>query len=368
MPIPFETSAIGPQYLADLISGRTILGRHDDAEDGGPLATAADAHGVLPLLDAALLRTSSVSPSAPRRRMTLDAATDLVRERALREVVEALATAGIPALLLKGADLAYSVYEQPHLRPRTDTDVLVAHDDRFRAGAVLRSLGYARAPQVGGDLVMYQEQFVREDAHGASVVDLHWRVANPQRFAGVLPFDEVYRDSQPRPLLSPQARGLHPVHALLLACVHRLAHHLDAPRLIWTYDIHLLAARLSDSDWRRWVELAERRDVVAACRRGLALAEEAFHTPVPIFVTESLSTVDLHDPLYATPDVRHIARVWADVKLLPGWTARARLVYQHLFPSPEYMREVYAPASGSPVVVLYVQRLVRGSRRWLKRS
>jgi len=42
----------------------------------------------------------------------------------LREVLAALAGAGLPVLLLKGAALAYTLYPEPHLRDRSDTDLL----------------------------------------------------------------------------------------------------------------------------------------------------------------------------------------------------------------------------------------------------
>ena len=38
---------------------------------------------------------------------------------------------------------------------------------------------------------------------------------------------------------------LAPVNALVLACIHRLAHHQGRDRLVWLYDIHLLAGRLA---------------------------------------------------------------------------------------------------------------------------
>jgi hypothetical protein len=57
-----------------------------------------------------------------------------------------------------------------------------------------------------------------------------------------------------------------------------------------------------------------------------------------------------------------------DLKHVGGWRQRAALVRQHLFPSANYMRTVYAPSSAAPLWMLYLLRIFRGSRRWLVRS
>ena len=59
-------------------------------------------------------------------------------------------------------------------------------------------------------------------------------------------------------------RGLSPVHALLVACIHRVAHHRGTERLIWLLDIHLLASRLEE---REWTALVSRKDPNEYLRR-----------------------------------------------------------------------------------------------------
>ncbi len=60
-----------------------------------------------------------------------------------------------------------------------------------------------------------------------------------------------------------------PVDALLLACVHRAAHHDLSDELLWLYDIHLLAQRFIAGEWGDFVARASRSQVrVAVCRRS----------------------------------------------------------------------------------------------------
>ena len=73
------------------------------------------------------------------------AIADLYREYELRRVLGLLAAGGVKALLLKGAALAYTVYAAPHLRPRGDLDLLIAHADLQAADQALLAAGWLRA-------------------------------------------------------------------------------------------------------------------------------------------------------------------------------------------------------------------------------
>lgn len=299
------------------------------------------------------------------------AARDAVTEIALRQVTRALAEASVDTLVFKGADLAYSCYPQSHLRPRIDSDLLIAPAARSQAHRVLERLGYAPVPQSGGDLLMYQEPFVLRDADRIlHTVDLHWRVANPQQFGDVAPVEDLWAASEPRPRLDDAARGLAPVHAFALACVHRVAHHYDDDRLIWTHDLHRLAQRMTTTDWERLTAWAVTRRVAAACARGVTLAASLFDTVIPDDVGVELARAGAREPRTARyfGHARHVDRILTDLALMPSWRARARLAGQHVFPPTQYMRDVYAPGSGLPVTILYLQRAWRGARRWMAKA
>ena len=335
--------------------------------DPAQLMHQADRHGVT-----ALLADACTTVPEPLRHKVRDlVAADVVRERAIIQVLRRVADSGLRVLLIKGVDLAYSVYVRPELRPRVDTDLLIAPADRPAITAVLEQEGYCRVAQSGGDLVMYQEAFTQAVAPGVThVIDLHWRVTNPQRFGLSLAFDELDAASVPRPGLGPAARGLAPVHALLLACIHRVAHHYDAVRLIWLYDIHLLASQLDETQWHQWTSLVHERRVVSACRRGLTLAAGIWPSPVPADVLASLGSGNGEgdDDAFEDPGAPHARRVWSDLRRLPDWASRWRLASQHLFPPLTYMRTVYAPSSRAPWPWLYARRLAQGAGRWLRRQ
>lgn len=336
----------------------------------------ADYHGVLPMVAERLSKVPQV-PSELGSRVRLhaarQAATDLLQEAEIIVCLSALARSGVDALLLKGAHLAYAWYERSELRPRLDTDILIPFSSKAAVKKVLLSLGYEASANTGGDLVSYQAAFVKwRQGLRLHVLDVHWRVANPQVFAGLPTYDELMLDRTPVPRLGMQAFGLSAPPALLLACVHRVAHHFDSSRLIWLYDIHLLASALSQREWEIFLSLVEERKMAAVCRRSLDRTTARFHTRIPPTVRSDrrlcAPTGDEASAVYTKPRRRTVDNVATDLQVLESWRDRVRFVREHLFPPRRYMRDVYAVSSRTPLPLLYASRVVRGAWRWLDRA
>lgn len=360
--------------LAAIVRGdTTALDAMSDADQDALCAHAVQ-HGMLPLVCAQLASGASAPPpllAKLRRAAAADVAGDLAREQELRRLLTGLADAGVDPLVIKGAQLAYTHYPRPDLRPRVDTDLLIPTDRRGTAHQVLLNLDYEPARQMGGDLVAYQAFYVkRRGGHPVHAVDVHWKIANSQVFADVLGYEELAAEAVPISRLSSVARGLSPVHALLLACTHRVAHHFDAECLIWLYDIDLLARTMSQEEWRRFADLAAERKVVTVCRRSLERASRWFGTAVPDWVWRDARFQATREGELSAGYLRarrHVGVIADDVRALATWSARWHLLYEHFFPPAHYMRTVFAPGSRLPLPFLHAGRLVRGARRWLLR-
>jgi hypothetical protein len=343
---------------AVLAGDRTAIGELL-AQDPDAVCRAASGHGLTGLIAERLVDAETEGNAVAvklRRESRTAAAADVVRERELVSLVEDFDREGIRALVFKGAHLAYSVYDRPDLRPRLDTDILIDPTNRQRAHDRLTSLGYESPAQVTGAFVAHQAFYVKRHGTGEiHAVDLHWRIANPELFSRFVTLEELRAGERPLPRLSPAARGPAPVHALLIACVHRVAHHFDSERAIWLYDVHAISRGLSDPDWRQFVALATDRKVAGICRTGLSRAMQLFGSSCPAWVISGLDSAAAGgEPTaaYLTQDRRPVENFVADFKALGGWHARARLVREHLFPSAEYMRRVYAPSSHAPLMLL----------------
>ena len=355
-------------------AGPPILPREIDVASF--LASAAR-EGLLGLLHAKVCQTAAADrlPAALvaglRAGAHRQAALELAQRAELQCVVAETRHRGLDVLLMKGASLAYDVYPDPAWRVRSDVDMLIRDQDRDRVHACLDGLGYVCEPQVSGRLVTSQFHSQRIDAHGVRhLVDVHWKLVNPQRFADAIRFDELAGDAVALPLLGPAARGIGRVHALWLACVHRVAHHYDRDTLIWLYDIHLLMGALDAGGIERFLSLAERTGVRRICLRALQLARDRLGTEIAPGTFASLEAAPANEPstVFLGPGVRKLDVLLDDVRVLPGWRSRVTLLKEHLFPDPAYMRRTYARGSLAPAAWLYVSRIVRGARKWFRPS
>jgi Uncharacterised nucleotidyltransferase len=361
-------------FAVRLLSCRTTPEWPEGVEAPAFLRIAVE-EGVVALLHHELRATGRLAElplsvfEALRDAARRQAAVELVQRAELQRVMAGLHEAGVGALLLKGASLAYTVYPDPACRPRGDTDLLVREGDRDRVDNCLCALGYDPQLEPGGLLSTSQRHYVRVDGCGVRhAYDIHEKLSIPHRFADVLRFKEMEAAATTVPLVA-QARGLGRVHALLLACVHRVAHHFhDRDRLIWLYDIHLLAEALSPDEARAVVDLAGRGSVRQICEDGLSRARARFGTRVPDDLLPGLRT-ERNDAsaVFLRDDLRLVDLLRDDFRALPGWGTRLRLLAEHLFPGARYMRQRYPDKVIWPLPALYALRVVRGAPKWLRR-
>jgi hypothetical protein len=291
------------------------------------------------------------------------AATIEFRDRAARVVIEALHDAGIEALAIKGVYLGNTLYAESFLRGREDTDLLIPVTDRGRALRVLRDLGYERQPEQTGETVLGQIMFDRP--HGPGVpLDIHWRLARPHAAAALFDVDAMMVRSIPIPRLGPHARGPAVADALALACVHRAAHHPGHDLLLWTYDVHLLVAALSDGEADSFARMAIEREMAQVCGSMIQEAYDAFQHPRAGDLARRLSAAATTEPSAVLIQPR---RWWTtlhmDLRAVPRWSDRVRLLAGHAFPPAAYMRSTYAPDSRAPLGWLYARRFVRAVTR-----
>jgi hypothetical protein len=344
--------------------------------DGAALVAAASEHRVLVLLGWTLRAAGALDawPAEFRDRFRAAersaAALDCARQVELRRVLSALDAAGTRTLLLKGAALAYTDYPAPHLRTRTDTDLLIRAADVTAADETLAALGYVRQQETSGKLVTYQSHYVWRDQYGIlHPLDVHWKISDRQALANTLSFDELWDTRIEIPALGQLAATASAEHALVIALVHRAGHHPGSRDLLWIYDIHLLAGRLDEGTLQRIQAVAIDRGLGRIACEGLMHAHEWFHTTNAKALADAVIAAAMHAP--AAPwwhptcqaDVLNL-----DLQALPTWRARASLLREHLFPSSSYMRSKYGIRSSVLLPPLYVWRIIAGAPGWLHRG
>ncbi|HKT79967.1 MAG TPA: nucleotidyltransferase family protein [Vicinamibacterales bacterium] len=324
------------------------------------------------------LRESDRCPADVRERLAADAraqaAAELLNQHELRSVVRRLHAERLPIVFLKGTALAYSLYAAPWQRPRVDNDIFIRRADVDRFRTIMSAMGYSSPLHCDGELLFCQFPLQKETG-GRFVCrfDCHWKISTQPVFADVLTFNEAIADAIALPALGVHAKGLSPVHALLLACIHPVMHHRNERTLLWLYDIHLLASSLSDRDLERFAGLAAVKRVAAICASQLETTAATFGTRIPAAIRATLKSPEAGNES-REPSAAYLRqhRTWIDevvssVGALPTWSDRVRLLREITVPSPRYVLRAYgfeaSPLALAALPLLYAHRLVSGGWR-----
>jgi hypothetical protein len=368
-----------PVFSASSWIASVMLGEPHDVATLSPadykkIGLAATDHGVVPLLHHFLSPRESWDefPEHFRELLSQHAhrqiAWDMLRENDLGQLLNQLNDAGINYILIKGAGLAYTHYPHSFLRDRCDTDILFADQAGFdRAWDLLESLGYARRNTLSGEFVGYQHCCHRQLSPGVhQVLDCHIRINDYLFFADALGFDELVEHSVALPQLAASARTLGPVHAMLMACLHRVATMPfgNADRLIWLFDIHLLGHSFDGNQWVEFLALARDRALCGSCVHSLYAANEHFPLSVPAQVMAELERTAAKELFKPGQEMKRWKYYLHALKSLPGWRNKARLLREHFLPSPSYLMEKYDTSNRILLPFLYVRRVLEGWRRY----
>ena len=338
-----------------------LRGERLQPSDAHAFAQLAVDEGLGPLVLQSLDRpTLSELQEEMRRQLALAA----VREGELRRLLAAFADVGADVLLIKGAHLAYTVYRDPALRPRNDTDVLVRPGHQSTARRALEALGYERQPAITGAAVQGQTIFEHPGVP-ATVLDVHWRLAAPIVAADLFDFSQLWRRAECIPRLGTAARAPHRLDAIAIAAVHLVAHHPNELGLLWLHDLNVLVSALGTADVDALVAETRSRRVSTILASALRRAEARFPSPQGRAILDAIEEDDA-EPSAALLDRPTPCRsALMGLRALRSWRARTSYLAGHLFPPSDYMRRRYAPDSRAPLSWLYAMRILTGARKWL---
>jgi Uncharacterised nucleotidyltransferase len=300
----------------------------------------------------------------------------------LAEVVSKLAVGGIQPVFIKGTALAYSIYANSAWRTRGDTDLYVSKREFDRAADLIVSAGFQRDSGVPGELVSYQAGFTRDAGPlGRHSIDLHRAISNSGVLSRLIGFDELLAGAVPLPALCEGALAAGPVHALLLACFHPATHktapyysdgiaYLGSGRLIWHYDLHLMAKTLTQAQWRQFVEQAQSKGLCAISLEALQRTAACLQTPIPSNVIAGLTACISvgREPIAVYMNATSLHKIWLDFQDSTTLSSRLQFLRELAFPPPAYMRAKFGGERTSWLPWLYVLRAFGGIVRRRRRE
>ena len=292
--------------------------------------------------------------------------------RQLNRVLEELTRQGITVVLLKGADLAYSLYPEPGLRAMSDLDLLVTQPDFQRALTILNTNGYHEyLPEAtrGLDKLLSHHAHLKKHGSTGPLLELHWTLLGSPAFRHAAPMDWFWDRLEPcrewDSRLPEQAQNmvfrLNPTANLLYLAAHQMLQHGgDKVSLRWILDIHrLIILKGNAIDWQ---DLASQAGIFG-WSKALLLALEAvrscFDTLLPegfIYTLQAqASPYDKLVELKTEPSPTRILGEWKKLRSL-GWQGRIRLFIALLFPGREYMKWRYQPQPAWIWPIYYIYR------------
>jgi hypothetical protein len=187
------------------------------------------------------------------------AARNILLYRELAGVLNALADAGVPTIVLKGAALASTVYPSIAHRPMGDIDLLVRSQDLERAQRTREATGYRFLPEPEERFKPFDTRFTgemafrREEATGV-LIELHWELISGEwyRRTTALKAEALWERAHPLRLEGATAWQLSPEDSLIHLCVHLAIHAFHHPPAYNDID-HLLRAEVP-FPWERFLE------------------------------------------------------------------------------------------------------------------
>jgi len=342
--------------------------------DWNLLAQIARAEGVAPLAYWRLRQAGwlNVAPESIRTALEHGYATtamlNMLRTRELGRILDALEQVGVPAIVLKGAALAGTLYPNVALRPMSDLDLMVPRQQMKEAIQAVKSLGYERITETVPKIAPWFNKVVgkhvqlRGGPHQGVVLELHWDMVvydsdrRQRRLAWFWEQTESFDLSLGSARCTVQngqlperrkALTLTPKAHILCLSIHVALHYRrDEERLLWFYDLYLLISQTGDQfDWDQLLSWARELGWFTALYLALHNTQDYFSVALPAGLLEDMrkevgQQVVQREQYQVNPGQTRTTLAW-NSWISMDWLSRIRLVLATAFPSPAYLRWTY---------------------------
>ena len=345
-------------FVCDHASGLTLTRDQLRAIDWQRTLPEAEQQGVAPIVYQRLRRESLLDCLPDDAVYTLRKAyhrawvRNLLHLRILERAVLALAAVGIRPILLKGASLIATVYDEPALRPMRDVDLLVAPEE-FRP-ALSQLVATGSQPTQGEpfdgayELVSHHVGLVYHEETDILVELHHQWLSLPVQHVGVIDVAELRSRAQPVAIGNTHADALCAEDQVLQLAGHMAFHSPVLERLIWYTDIDRVVRHAGgDLDWDTIMHRAQRYLMALPLQHVLAAAVDWLGTPLPPAVSHrliSLPVSAVERQRYGAAALGPPSRLEDGMQKLAGLdstSARLRFAGRMVFPTREYMRSLY---------------------------
>lgn len=308
----------------------------------------------------------------------LQALWEISHQSAIANLIEALASKGITPFVLKGTAMAYSVYDEPAMRRRGDTDLLIEGHKRNFVRDIFRACGWK---PVSGRMALQEAWTLNSRGNFVHAVDLHWTIRSSMAVSEALANDHPKNRAMALPRLSANAMAFGPADSMIQVCLNSASHSqfgylveeakiMDGQRLIWAVDLDSLTSRMTAQAWDELERIAVGCGASALLAAGLSYAQAALQTQLPEGLIERLeanaSDADTITSYYR--DLGSRQRITADIMAAAPFQDKFAIFMQHAFPNAAALRERFPESEDTPTALLHARRIARFAKQLLRGS
>jgi hypothetical protein len=253
-------------------------------EDWDAWGVSAAQQGIAPLLYFRLkqIEIESIIPNQVfhelRQEYHQNAARSLRLLHELNNITKTLNEQDIPVMPLKGAFLAFHVYENPALRVMSDIDILIPITKIKYAVNILNQLGYSNT---GNPWEEAAHHIVLSSEKGFFQIEVHWEFATIANDP-VFPADLLWSRASQRKDMGIKILTISPEDLLIHICQHAAIAHLFAQGIRALCDVDLLIRKNHQTlDWVYISSQASTYKLGHAVALTLRLCKQFLNTPLP---------------------------------------------------------------------------------------
>ncbi len=285
----------------------------------------------------------------------------------LGQIVASMNSANVEVIVLKGAALSESIYDNIALRPMRDLDLLIRSEQLPAALRLLASQGYEQISVLDRDSYPVG---LNKPGIEAVFIELHRSLFHSLYYQQHLSLDWFWETARPVTQASQTMRVLGIEAQILHLCGHIALHHLNDPKLLWLNDLaELINDQKEQISWDLLLDKAQTFQLVLPLRHVLMPLAQEWNAPVPEQTLDELLTLqasasEMHAYALSTAVKRSEGQgYWFRLNEISGWRRRIFYVAKWFFPTPASLRSRYQVTRPFLAPLAYLYHWMNGA--WL---
>jgi len=280
-------------------------------------------------------------------------------------VLDSVIPLNIPVVILKGAALLLSVYDNFALRPMVDLDLLIHFEDLEQTIETLADAGYLEQqppPFHNYKGLFWNEVLLVSSGTSKMQVELHWNLVDNPYYARKLTTENLIAHSRINHAEGKELLLLAPEDQILHLCIHNTYHHRNLLERSFV-DIAFTADQYANEiDWDRLVNTATENDMTRAVVINLTLAANEWFASVPDEILRQLGEpgIEFRERLFMISQRSEFLKLGRTLITVPGLKPKILFIVGQLFPAREYLVWRYGNGSTNSTIVLYIKRYASG--------